>query len=294
MRPAAAVVGRLDVHDGAAAGGAGRQQVGNRRLERADGDALQAAAGHAAHADGGRELRVEDRALGDDAARRPRDAAVQQDRRVDAVEAVGVAHHQQDVALGAAGRHVERRLQLRVGPGEVHDRLVAADLQGQGKPDGHAARRVLVEVVGEEIVAVRNAAEQGAGLPLAEVEQVLDALAEHVDAELAHHVVHLALAGVHGRDLRLQVAMVLLGHADVGQHHIEQRLVQRALLVELVGRNADAFLVDLGQLPRQRGRHRAADVGVVDVADGEGDQLVLPEDRLPHVQVGRVGAHEAE
>ena len=115
-------------------------------------------------------------------------------------------------------------MQLGVGPGEVEDRLVAADLQGQGEPDGHAARRVLVEVVGEEIVAVRDAAEQGAGLPFAEVEQVLDALAEHVDAELAHHVVHLALAGVHGRDLRLQVAVVLLGHADVGQHHVEQRL----------------------------------------------------------------------
>src|SRR5918996_1642021 len=77
-----------------------------------------------------------------------------------------------------------------------------------------------------------RASRTGTGLPLAEVEQVLDALAEHVDAELAHHVVHLALAGVHGRDLRLQVAMVLLGHADVGQHHIEQRLVQRPPFIE--------------------------------------------------------------
>ena len=238
-------------------------------------------------------LRVEDGAFGDDAARRPRDAAVQQDRRIDAVEAVGVAHHQQDVALGAAGRHVERRLQLGVGAGEVEDRLVAADLERERQAHGHAARRVLVEIVGEEIVAVGNAGEHGAGLPFAEVEQVLDALAEDLDAELAHHVVDLALAGVHGGDLRLQVAVVLLGHAHVGQHHVEQRLVELALVVELVRRDADAFLVDLGQLPRQRCRHRAAHVGVVDVADGEGDQLVLPEDRLPHMQVGRVGADEA-
>ena len=44
------------------AGPAGKQ-VGHRRLEGADRDALQAPAGHAAHADGGGELRVEDRCL---------------------------------------------------------------------------------------------------------------------------------------------------------------------------------------------------------------------------------------
>ncbi len=210
---------------------------------------------------------------------------------IDAVEAVGVAHHQQDVAFGAAGRHVERRLQLRVGPGEVHDRLVAADLQGQGKP--RRARRPARPRRGSRR---RNSRRRGCGRAgraacrSPRSSRSLTPWRNTSTPNLRTMSCTLRSPVFMRRDLRLQVALVLLGHADVGQHHIEQRLVQLARLVELVGRDPDAFLMDLGQLPRQRGRHRPTDVGVVDVADREGDELVLPEDRLPHVQVGRVGA----
>jgi hypothetical protein len=40
---------------------------------------------------------------------------------------------------------------------------------------------------------------------------------------------------------------------------------------ELHRREADALLMDLRQRSRQRGRHRAAHIGVVDMADGEAD-----------------------
>ncbi len=126
--------------------------------------------------------------------------------------------------------------------------------------------------------------------PLAEIEQVLHALPEHVDAEATDHVVDLALARSHRGELGLEVAPVLLGHAHVGEHHVEQNLVELALLVDLARRNTDALLVHLGELTRQRRRHRATDIGVVDVPDREGDDLVAPEDRLPHVQIGRMRA----
>ena len=47
------------------------------------------------------------------------------------------------------------------------------------------------------------------------------------------------------------------------------------------------------RLRDKRGRHGAADIGVVDVAADEADELAIAEYRLPDMDVGRVGRDEA-
>ena len=176
--------------------------------------------------------------------------------------------------------------------GEVEDHLVAVHEQVHGNAAGLAVHRILVHVVGEEVLPVRDAFDEAPRLLLGVVQQVLDALAEGVDAEARDHLVDLALPRGHGRDLRLEIAPVLLGHAHVHQHHVDQLLVELAALVELRRREADAFLVHVDVRPREARRHRAAHVRVVDVSDREAHQLPIVEDGLPQVDVRGVGAHE--
>ena len=74
------------------------------------------------------------------------------------------------MARVAAGRQVDRRFKLRVAAGEIEHHAVALDGQGQGDAARIAADRILIHVVGEEIVAVGQAAHQIAGLGFGIVE----------------------------------------------------------------------------------------------------------------------------
>ena len=139
------------------------------------------------------------------------------------------------------------------------------------------------------MLAVRHAAQDVARLMFRVIHQVLDAFVEGFDAEFGHHLLDLALAGIHRADEGLEVAPVLFRLAHVGHHHVEQFAIQFAALVELAGREADTFLVDFDQAARQARRDRTADVGIVDMSAGKRDQLALVEDRFPHMQVRRMG-----
>src|SRR5258708_17222518 len=145
----------------------------------------------------------------------------------------------------ASGRDVDGRGELRIAPGEVEHELAIPYNQIDRDPAGIAADAVLVDVVGEEILAPRDPADDVARLLLAVVEEVLDALTEDVGAEALDHLVHLALARLHRGDLGLEVAPVLLAHADVEQHDVEHILVELAATIELHRREPDAFLMHL-------------------------------------------------
>ena len=110
-----------------------------------------------------------------------------------------------------------------------------------------------------------------------------------VRAEAVDDLVDLALADVDAGDLGVEVAPVLLGQAHIVGDDAQQVLVEHAVAHQPHRRNAHALLMDLGQRARQRGRHRAADIGVVDVIADEADELAVAEDRLPQMDVGRVG-----
>lgn len=191
-----------------------------------------------------------------------------------------------------AGRHVERGGHLRIAAGEIEDRAVAL----YGELECEAAREptddILVGEIGKPIVAVGDAGEYLARLMLGIIEQPRKPLLEGFAAELVDHGAHLALAGLKRADQRLEVAEVLVRLAHIEHHDAQHFLVQFATPVKLRRRKADALLVHLGQRPRQACRHRAAHVGIVDVSAGPADDLAVVEDRLPQVQVGRVGSEE--
>ena len=187
-----------------------------------------------------------------------------------------------------AGRHVERGAELRVAAGEVEDRLVALDRQRQRQPAGIAVDAVLVGIVREEVLAIRHRAQDVARLMLGIVHQPVEPVHEALSAEFLHHRLDLALAGVERAGQRLEVAHVQMRLADIHRHDPQDLLVEDPVAHQGHRREADALLMDLGQRARQARRHRAAHVGVVDMAADEADDLALVEDRLPEMGVGRV------
>ena len=197
------------------------------------------------------------------------------------------------MAFLAAGRNVHRGFELRVAGREIHDAGVTGDGEVERNPARPAVDRVLVHVIGEEIVAVRQVADDRSGLIFGIVQQIADTFAKGFDAELFDHRVDSALARIHRGDLRLQIAPVLLRHANIGEQDVEDVLIDLPRAHDLCRRQANAFLVNLGQRARQAGGHRAADIRVVDVTDSETHDFAGVEDRLPDMHVRRMGADEA-
>ena len=185
----------------------------------------------------------------------------------------------------AARRNIDRPFDLRIAAREVEQQIIAINGHLQGDAAGIALGHVLVHIVVEDIFTVRQLAQNGAGLAFGIVQQIGGALLESLDAEFGDHLVHAALARGHGRDLRFQITPVLFRHAYVGQHDGENVIIDHALFQNLGGRYADAFLMHLGQSPRQAGRHRAAHVRIVDMTDHETDDLALMKDRLPDMHI---------
>ncbi len=120
------------------------------------------------------------------------------------------------------------------------------------------------------------------------IEKCCNAFDEAGFAELPHHRLDLALAGIERADQRLDVADVEVGLAHIGAHDPQDHLIENALIDQLHRRKADSFLMNFGQRPADRSRHCAAHVGVMDVASGPGDDLAVDENRLPQMRVGRM------
>ena len=104
---------------------------------------------------------------------------------------------------------------------------------------------------------------------------------------------HLSLADIDAGDLRVEVAPILLGQADIVGDEAQQILIHDAVAHQTHRRNPQALLVDLGQAARQSRRHCAADIRVVDMIADEADELAVTEDRLPHMDVGGVGRDDS-
>jgi len=127
-------------------------------------------------------------------------------------------------------------------------------------------------------------------LRLRVIEEVVDTVAKGVDPELLDHLMDAAFTSIYRRELRFQIAPVLLRHADVGEQDIEHILIDLAAPHDLRRWNADAFLMHFGQSARQTGGDSATDIGIMDMPNGEADDLAFVEDRLPDMHVGRMGA----
>src|ERR1051326_650550 len=108
----------------------------------------------------------------------------------------------------AAGGDVDGGGELRVGAGEVEHELAVLDGERHSDPARKTLDAVLVHIVREEIFSLGDAPDDVARLLLAVVEEISDALAEHLRAEALDHLMHFALAGPHGGDLGLEVTPV--------------------------------------------------------------------------------------
>ena len=243
-------------------------------------------AGERAHADRGGRFAVHHRARRQDGARRAQRAGVKQQPPVQRREHVSHAHQRQRMALAAAGRHVQRRGELRIAAGVVQFQPIALHPQSNRHAAGIAAFAIFVSVIGVEVFAVGDGADNGARLLFGVVEDALNALQEIRRAEAGDNLVDLAFSDVDRSDLRFEIAPVLFRHAHVQPQDTRHILVQFAVADNLQRRNADALLHDIGQGARQRGGHRAADIGVVNMADHEAEDVAAVKDRLPDMNIG--------
>ena len=101
----------------------------------------------------------------------PDETRVEHHGRVEAVERIDHADHGKRMSLLAAGRHVERRDELRITAGIIDRQRVAVNLQRYRNAYGIAAGLILVGVIGEEILAVGDVADDRARLVLGVIEQ---------------------------------------------------------------------------------------------------------------------------
>ncbi len=94
---------------------------------------------------------------------------------------------------------------------------------------------------------------------------------------------HFALAGVHRRNLCLEIAPVLLRHAHIGQHDIERLLVQFTRFVELRRRHSHALLMHFGEGARQTRGDSAPNIRIVDMTNGITDELAVVKYGFPQM-----------
>ncbi|MNZ88314.1 hypothetical protein D3C78_1072030 [compost metagenome] len=151
------------------------------------------------------------------------------------------------MSLATAGRHIQRRAELRIAAGIVENRLAAADFQRQRHAAWPAANGILVGIVGKEVIAIGNPGEDLPGLLFRIVENLAHTVQKIIKAETGNDLLHLAFADVDGGDLGVEVADILFRHADIGLHHVDDEGIEPAFANELDRRDAQAFLLDFGK-----------------------------------------------
>src|SRR5205823_11276282 len=178
---------------------------------------------------------------------------------------------------------------LHVAAREVQVDQAVADREGDLQADGNVRHHVVLDVVRELVAPGRHAPDQGLDLAGRVVDQVVHRLVDGVGPEAADQLVQAPFPGRQPGHERLEIAPVLLGDAAVRQHHVEHVVVHGAAHEELLGRQPQAFLEDLGGARRDARRHHAADVGAVEETGPVGDQTPVPEDGTDQVDTGQIG-----
>ena len=191
----------------------------------------------------------------------------------------------------AIGRDVERGAHLGRGAGEVEQHLPV--LHRHGDVDAHEAQadHVGLDVVGVAVGALGDMGDDPSRLGLGVIQHLIDRGVDGGEVVLGDQFVDALLGGRQAREASLHVAPVLVGRARVDQDHLAQRLVEFAGGIELLRRNPQALLEDLGRGRRDRSRHPPADVADVDETPGPAQQLAVDEDRLPQIDVRKMRRH---
>ena len=282
---------RFRVHDdpARAAGGAGHQ-IGRGLQERAGDGVVEARRRGVAFGDGIRKLGVEHGSRrvgrGDVAVH----AGVQRNRVV-----MGADERRdppgEPVVENAGGGHVVGGRHLRVGAGQVEVERAVRDRHAKAHADRDVAHQIVVDVVPEIVYAVGKAPQHGPGLGRGIV--LADRLAFD---ECVCAVERDGLGDPLGADFQAPEGRADVGHVDVrqsavGLEDLDEVRVQLASFDDLHGRDADAFLEDLGVLDGHAARHPAADVHVVDEPPAVGDHAALVVVGPDQVKIGQVRRH---
>ena len=227
-----------------------------------------------------RVRRVEDRAFGDHDLDRLDHALVVRDVRIDHLQ-----QRQDRRRRAGSERAVDEPVGLPVGARVVEPDLALADL------DVHADREfrplvaaVVVDVALARIAAIGNPGDLGFHHAPRRLEQRLLVRREVLEAVLAEQLEQAPLADRGGADLGLHVVAHDV-EADVGEDQLPDILAQLALLDHLDRRDAQPFLPDFGRVRVVAAGDRAADVGLVPLDRGPGDEPALEEHRLVHRDV---------
>ena len=149
---------------------------------------------------------------------------------------------------------------------------------------------VVFHDVFKPVAAVRDLGDLGAHAPLGIVHERVNVRAEGFRAVLAGEIRHALLAEVGRGDEGAEVAVVVAGRPDVGEHQPPDVVDVLAGADDLDGRNAKPLVEHFRRFAGEAGRGHASDLADVADRDREADQRVLDEDRLEEGVLGRVQA----
>ncbi len=229
----------------------------------ADGDAVD-------HRRGGRG--VDARAFRGDHFHRAIAAGVRRDGRV------GRRHQRiEDAGAGRGECGVARSEALAAAAVEVDRDLVARDDDLGLDLDRRVGDAVVVDLVGELVGAIGDAADDGAHAGFRRVEDLRQRALEARCAELLRLALDARRADIQGCELGLQVAPQDVGLAHVLQDDGADRFDQLALFEDLHGRDAQAFLENLRGARAVAAGGNAADVQMVAERADESDAAALVE-----------------
>ena len=215
-------------------------------------------------------------------------AMVERDRLVVAVDEMHQLQRQPHMPLAARG-HVVRGLDLRVGACEIEMHVPIPRLQPAPQADRDAGIIVVVEVVPEHVVAVRDQPLHLSRLGARIGNEVALRLHHRIDAVRRHEFEHALFADLKRCEHGLDVAEVHLRRPAVGAVEGQEVLVHHPSLHELHRWDLEPLLEQFREARRDAGRNAAANIGGMDEIPGMRDDPPFMEDRPDQVQIRHVG-----
>ncbi len=170
------------------------------------------------------------------------------------VDQVGQRDDDRRIHVGVGRIDKARDLRMRVA--EVDLQVAARFRDRRADMDVLVAAPVVVEHRLAEIDPVPPLRDDRAGLPLGAVEHGFDRGVRRLPAEFVRQRQKAPLADMRRADHRREVAAEIARVADIGRDHLHHVAPDLAAVVELQGRDAEAFLPDVGR--RRRCRRRAS------------------------------------
>ena len=241
-----------------------------------------------AGAEGGRVFAVDEAAIGGDDPYCAFEARVGLYLRVED----GAENPEHD-GNGAVVGHVDAELGGAAGAGIVDldgglGFVADGDLDADG--DGLVGVHIVVQVVEGFVVALGKGEDAVPGFDLGHVKQPVEGLGEGGGVVLGGQFLHAASAEHEGAHVGADVALPVVGIADVQEDDVEDVLLDFAGLLEADGGKAQALLVDFrGVAEGGLAGGFAAYVGPVAGVSDKGDELALVEDGGDESNVGEVG-----